>query len=244
MAGASPVAPFLTPGCGAVTVHGSSEVGSMAGSHGGDPPTSTRRTVESGETLPGAWGIGAVGASVARTGNSGGGVYLTGGWFWPFLVATGDIGARVGRADDIVDRPVRPGLGWKRGTVTVRVVAAGPAGRACCGPKNSSSGSATMLPWPVLLMACWLRSEASSTSLRSRRLAIVPYKVIGMSSRTSAAAEIAASPVRSRATTEPELGATGGTGRLLGTAPSMAGLACGGDMVAAMATARTASTVP
>ena len=60
----------------------------------------------------------------------------------------------------------------------------------------------------------------------------------------STATESPASPVRSRAMIDAELRTMGATGLVLGTAPCMAGLACGGDIVAAVVTARLASTVP
>src|SRR5215472_5276388 len=62
------------------------------------------------------------------------------------LVAFGGAASigRVGNADVSVDRPVSAGRGWNFGAATAHRAACEPPGLVCIGPKNSSSGSASM----------------------------------------------------------------------------------------------------
>ncbi len=73
---------------------------------------------------------------------------------------------------------------------------------------------------------------------------MLAYHKIGASSAARTAAEMIPSVIRSRAKTEPFDGTAGVAGMRLGSAPSDAGIACGGDIAAASVIAFAASTVP
>jgi len=74
-----------------------------------------------------------------------------------------------------------------------------------------------------------------------RRRIIDPYAAISASSTISTPAEMPPSRRRLRVTTEADEGTGGGIGRSRGSAPDAAGIACGGDIVAALARASRAS---
>ena len=99
----------------------------MAGSHGGCPLTSTRRTVVFGATIPDSARLGGAPLTSWAGGAGSTAGCLGGSRPWPFR--DGGIGERASDADS-VDRPVRPGLGWNRG-VGICLALAGSAGRAC-----------------------------------------------------------------------------------------------------------------
>lgn len=142
-------------------------------------------------------------------------------------------GDRLPRDADIVDRPVSPGR-WNRGD--------GAAGRSfglgCRGAKNSSSGSAGR---SARAASRSLRSAASCSSRSSRRLANTPYPVIGTSKTANVAAENIASPPSWCMRIDIVPGKGGLTGRLLGCAPVIAGLALGGCWTTVSASAGTAN---
>jgi hypothetical protein len=71
-----------------------------------------------------------------------------------------------------------------------------------------------------------------------------PYSVVGISSKASRSAENPASPFNWCTMIDPVPWIIGPAGRERGRAPSIAGLAFGGDIVAAAVIARSAFTVP
>lgn len=170
-----------------ITAQGNSVVGRLAGSHGGVPSTSTRRTVES-EPIPATW----IACGPAPAPSAAGAATFGRSWLdrsrgalgWGDGVNADDV--RLPSGPDNVDRPVNPGR-WNRGDGA----AGKSAGLGCSGAKNSSSGSAG---WSASAASRSLRSAASCASRSSRRLRNTPYPVIGTSKTANVAQENIASP--------------------------------------------------